>query len=158
MYWMKTCSFRPVSFLQMWFDKLLHYISSFVLLYSGNKDNFLRQWLKYIKSNMYNLGLRIASWGFGAEMMYSLNFGFWSSASFFSPDDVTSGFTGSGGFSLLWGPFVQPWGRGSLCVRPTNTERSGRYHHSKGGSQCRWKQQTMETWPQRTGGMDQNQK
>lgn len=41
-------------------------------------------------------------------MMYSLNFGFWLSASFFSPDDVTSGFTGSGGFSLLWGPFVQP--------------------------------------------------
>lgn len=41
-------------------------------------------------------------------MMYSLNFGFWSSASFFSPDDFTSGFTGSGGFSLLWGPFVQP--------------------------------------------------
>lgn len=55
-----------------------------------------------------NLGLHIASWGFGAEMMYSLNFGFWSSNSFFSPEDVTSGFTGSGGFSLLWGPFVQP--------------------------------------------------
>lgn len=45
--------------------------------------------------------------------MYSLNFGFWSSKSFaFSPDDFTSGFTGSGGFSLLWGPFVQP------CKKP----------------------------------------
>lgn len=58
--------------------------------------------------SVYNLGLCIASWGFGAEMMYSLNFGFWSSVSFFSPDDFTSGFTGSGGFSLLWAPFVQP--------------------------------------------------
>lgn len=56
----------------------------------------------------YNLGLCIFSWGLGAEMMYSSNFGFWSSVSFFSPDDFTSGFTGSGGFSLLWGPFVQP--------------------------------------------------
>lgn len=43
--------------------------------------------------------------------MYSLNFVFGASNSFFSPDVVTSGFTGSGGFSLLWGPFVQPWER-----------------------------------------------
>lgn len=56
----------------------------------------------------YNLGLCIFSWGFGAEMMYSSNFGFWSSVSFLSPDDFTSGFTGSGGFTLLWAPFVQP--------------------------------------------------
>lgn len=58
-----------------------------------------------------NLGLYIASWGFGAEIMYSLNFVFGASTSFFSPDVFTSGFTGSGGFSLLWGPFVQPWER-----------------------------------------------
>lgn len=64
---------------------------------------------KLVKLPETNLGRSIASWGFGAEMMYSLNFGFWSSKSFaFSPDDFTSGFTGSGGFSLLWGPFVQP--------------------------------------------------
>lgn len=55
------------------------------------------------------LGLCMASRGFGAEIIYSLNLGFWSSTSFFSPEDFTSGFTGSGGFSLLWGPFVQPW-------------------------------------------------
>lgn len=60
-----------------------------------------------------NLGLKMAFWGFGAQMMYSLYFGFWSSPSFFSPEDVTSGFTGSGGFSLLWGPLVQPWEKSS---------------------------------------------
>lgn len=59
----------------------------------------------------------MASWGFGAEIIYSLNLGFWSSMSFFSPEDFTSGFTGSGGFSLLWGPFVQPWSK-KICWIP----------------------------------------
>lgn len=64
-------------------------------------------------------------------MMYSLNFDFWSSVSFFSPNDVTSGFTGSGGFSLLWGPFVQPCQEKSHWVVLTNNEQSGQYSHSK---------------------------
>lgn len=95
-----------------------------------------------------NLGLHIASWGFGAEMMYSLNFGFWSSNSFFSPEDVTSGFTGSGGFSLLWGPFVQP------CEEKVTVLDS---HKIKAQAVWPWqrcqsitmKQQTTETSPWR---------
>lgn len=79
--------------------------------------------------NLYNLGLCIFSWGLGAEMMYSSNFGFWSSVSFFSPDDITSGFTGWGGFSLLWGPFVQPCERKerqkSMHGIHKNNEQSG---------------------------------
>lgn len=70
-------------------------------------------------------------------MMYSLNFGFWSSASFLSPDDdFTSGFTGSGGFSLLCGPFVQPCEKKVIVVGFTNNEQSGQYVYSKGDSRC----------------------
>lgn len=53
------------------------------------------------------LGLFIASTGLGAWMMCSWNLGFNSESSFFSVV-FTSGLTGSGGFSLLCRPFVQP--------------------------------------------------
>lgn len=79
--------------------------------------------------NGNNLGLWIFSWGLGAVMMYSSNFGFWSSVSFLSPDDFTSGFTGSGGLSLLWAPFVQPFERKekkkSIHGTPKNYEHTG---------------------------------
>lgn len=42
-------------------------------------------------------------------MMCSWNLGFSSASSFRSVVLLTSGLTGSGGFSLLWRPFVQPY-------------------------------------------------
>lgn len=86
--------------------------------------------------NGNNLGLCIFSWGLGAEMMYSSHFGFWSSVSFFSPHD----FTGSGGFSLLWAPLVQPFERreeknqyiGLLKMMSTQ----GQYVDGLGRSRC----------------------
>ena len=53
------------------------------------------------------LGLFIASIGLGAWMICSWNLGFNSDSSFFSVV-LTSGLTGSGGFSLSCLPFVQP--------------------------------------------------
>lgn len=83
----------------------------------------------------YYLGLHIASWGFGAEMIYSSNFGFSSSASFFSPDDVTSGFTGSGGFFLSWGPFVQPCSQRQTAILHYHVALWGHCsHYSKGSA------------------------
>lgn len=98
--------------------------------------------------NGNNLGLWIFSWGLGAVMMYSSNFGFWSSVSFFSPDDFTSGFTGSGGFSLLWAPFVQPFERKDKknqyieLLKIMSTQ--GQYVDGQGESRCLWKQQKVE--------------
>lgn len=90
------------------------------------------------------LGLCIASWGFGAEIIYSLNLGFWSSMSFFSP----TGFTGSGGFSLLWGPFVHPW-REKECLLGPELELSLWCLPHRGESQCVRTDQVIQTWPLR---------
>lgn len=96
--------------------------------------------------NGNNLGLCIFSWGLGAEMMYSSHFGFWSSVSFFSPHD----FTGSGGFSLLWAPFVQPFERKEEKNQYIELLKmmsiQGQYVDGLGGSRCLWKQQKVEAW------------
>lgn len=110
--------------------------------------------------NGNNLGLCILSWGLGAEMMYSPNFGFWSSVSFFSPDDFTSGLTGSGGFSLLWPPFVQPFERKeeeknqyTELLKAMSTQ--GQYVDGLGGSRCLSKQQKAGAWAWRINGTGQ---
>lgn len=90
----------------------------------------------------------MASWGFGAEIIYSLNLGFWSAMSFFSPEDFTSGFTGSGGFSLLWGPFVQPWREKDSLLDPQfKLSVWCLPHWCK--SQCRRTDKVIQTWPLR---------
>lgn len=68
--------------------------------------------LENLKFHIPYLGLLIVSNGFGAWIMCSWNLGFSSASSFRSEVVLTSGLTGSGGFSLLWKPFVQPyWGK-----------------------------------------------
>lgn len=108
----------------------------------------------YVWSQLSNLGLCIASWGLGAEMMYSLNFVFWSSASFFSPDEVTSGFTGSGGFSLLWGPFVQPCEKKVNVLNSQTMAAHASTAKAKVAASDYKTTKTMETWPQRIQSMD----
>lgn len=84
-----------------------HHTSKFTLLGEYNVGE--------IENEVLYLGLCMNSTGLGAWMTYSSNLGFRSSSSFFPPEDFTSGFTGSGGFSLLWQPFMHPWIKNVLC-------------------------------------------
>lgn len=76
---------------------------------SLNLANQPQIWGKKNRFCIQYLGLLIVSSGFGAWMMCSWNLGFSSASSFRSVVLLTSGLTGSGGFSLLWRPFVQPY-------------------------------------------------
>lgn len=93
-------------------NQMVQKLVTYIITTNDTQNHKMKQMLlfkchKSVQLCKVYLGLFIASTGLGAWMMCSWNLGFNSDSSFFSVV-LTSGLTGSGGFSLLCLPFVQP--------------------------------------------------